>query len=114
MAVTKFFKLLYLEFSDLEDEFNTLIDSITKRHENREITNYVMIENSSLLKRELTDMILIHQKITELKPEDYSTLEDATKAVIDEIYGLEGIPEAVHLFMEKRVRKVLKYLEVVN
>ncbi len=112
--VKKFFKILSIEFSDLEDELDTLIGLISERYKKHEITEYVMMGNRSLLKRELADMLLIHKKIMELSSDDYQTLEAATAVVIDLIYSFTGIPEAVHTFMEKRVKKVLRYMEEVS
>ena len=111
--VNKFFKILSIEFSDLEDSIETLISSISERYRRKEITEHIMNENSSLLKRELTDMLLIHGKIMELSPDNYKTVEEATTAVVEMIYGFTGIPEAVHTFMEKRVKKVLRYMDEV-
>ena len=111
--VNKFFKILSIEFSDLEDCTETLIGSISERYSRKEITDYVMQENSALLRRELTDMLIIHKKIMELSPDNYQTVEEATAAVIDIIYSFTGIPEAVHIFMEKRVKKVLRYMNEV-
>ena len=111
--VNKFFKILSIEFSALEDEMDTWIALISKRLDRHEITEYVMKANSSLLKRELTDMLIIHKKIMELSSDDYRTVEEATAAIINLIYSFTGIPEAVHSFMEKRVRKVLRYMDEV-
>ena len=111
--VNKFFKILSIEFSALEDEMDTWIALISKRLDRHEITEYVMKANSSLLKRELTDMLIIHKKIMELSSDDYRTVEEATAAIINLIYSFTGIPKAVHSFMEKRVRKVLRYMDEV-
>ncbi len=113
MMVEKFFKILSIEFSDLEEELNILIDLINKKRDRHEITEYVMKANSTLLKRELVDMLIIHKKIMEISPDNYQTVEEATVAVIDIIYGFTGIPEAVHTYMEKRVQKVLRYMDEV-
>ena len=113
MMVNKFFKILSIEFSALEDEMDTWIALISKRLDRHEITEYVMKANSSLLKRELTDMLIIHKKIMELSSDDYRTVEEATAAIINLIYSFTGIPKAVHSFMEKRVRKVLRYMDEV-
>ena len=113
MNVEKFFKILSIEFSDLEAELDTMIALISKRHDKHEITEYVMKANSSLLTRELEDMLIIHEKIMELSPENYQTAEAATTAIVELIYSFTGIPEAVHIFMERRVKKVLRYMDEV-
>jgi hypothetical protein len=113
MSVNKFFKLLSIEFYDLEDSVNTLILSISERYARHEITDYVMKENSSLLKRELADMVIIHTRIMELESSEFASLKEATDAVIRTIYEFRGIPEVVHSYMEKRVLKVVRYIEEV-
>ncbi len=113
MMVEKFFKILSIEFSDLEDELDVLIALVNKRRDRHEITEYVMKANSTLLKRELVDILLIHKKIMEISPDSYKNVDEATAAVIDIIYGFTGIPKAVHTYMEKRVRKVLRYMDEV-
>ncbi len=113
MDVKKFFKILSIEFSDLEDGIDTLINSIAERYKEHEITEHVMLENSSLLKRELTDMLLIHKNIMELSENEYPSLDIASLEVIDLIYSMHGIPKAVHTYMEGRVKKVLRYMDEV-
>ncbi len=113
MVVKKFFKILSIEFSDLEEGVEALIGAISERYKKQEITEHVSMENSSLLRRELTDMLIIHKKIMELSPDDYQTVDEATKAVVNIIYSFKGIPEAVHSFMVQRVRKVLRYIDEV-
>ncbi len=113
MAVKKFFKILSIEFSDLEEDFENSIASLEDRYRRQEITEHIMKENSQLLRRELTDLLIIHKRIMEFSPEDFRTIEEATQRIIKEIYSFTGIPEAVHSYMEKRVRKVLRYLDEV-
>lgn len=113
MVVKKFFKILSIEFSDLEDGIDSLIGGIAERYEEHNITEHVMLENSSLLKRELTDMLIIHKKIMELSEKEYKSLNDASLDVIKVIYSVRGIPKAVHTYMEGRVKKVLRYMDEV-
>ena len=112
--IEKFFKILAIEFEDLEESIIILIKSILERLENHEITNYVMKENNSLLKREHTDILQIHKEIMKMNMEDYQSVEDASTAVISLIYSFKGIPEAVHIYMEGRVKKVVRYMKEVS
>jgi len=113
MVVIKFFKILSIEFSDLEESINSLIKAISERYNEHEITEHVLLENNALLKRELTDMLIIHKKIMELSENNYSSVEEASVAVINLIHSIKGIPKAVHTYMEGRVKKVLKYMNEV-
>jgi len=113
MVVKKFFKILSIEFSDLEESIDSLIESIGERYKNHEITEHIMLENSSLLKRELTDMLLIHEKIMELSENDYNSVDDASNSIIELILSFTGMPGAVHKYMTVRVKKVLRYIDEV-
>ncbi|MCK5153130.1 MAG: hypothetical protein KAQ93_02125 [Spirochaetales bacterium] len=113
MVIKKFFKILSIEFSDLEESIDSLIDAIAERYKEHDITERVMLENSSLLKRELTDMLIIHRKIMKLSEKDYLSLDAASQDVIDVIYSVQGIPKAVHSYMKGRVEKVLRYMDEV-
>ena len=112
--VNKFFKVLSIEFEDLEDSVDTLIASMNQRNQDHEITDYVLKENNSLLKRELADVLLIHKAIMKLSPEDYQSVEEANTAVLDLIYSFTGMPKLVHTFMEKRVQKVIRFINEVG
>lgn len=113
MAVKKFFKILSIEFSDLEESIDSLIESIGTRYKNHDITERVMMENSSLLKRELTDMLLIHKKIMGLSENDYGSVDEASNSIIELILSFTGMPGAVHKYMIVRVKKVLRYMDEV-
>lgn len=114
MVVKKFFKILSIEFSDLEESIDSLIEAIAERYKEHEITEHVMLENSTLLKRELTDMLIIHKKIMKLTEKDYISLDSASRDVINVIYSITGVPKAVHTYMEGRVKKVLRYIDEIS
>ncbi|MFP4268265.1 MAG: hypothetical protein ACLFQW_09745 [Spirochaetaceae bacterium] len=107
----KFFSILLVEFTDLEDELQMLIDSTEERFKRHEITGYVWTENTALLKRELTLIRLIHKKIAELDPVEYANIEEAKRAVLETVNNQHSVPQAVPQFIEKRLEKVVRYLE---
>ncbi len=110
--IKKFFSMLLIEFSDLEDSMNMLIEAAEERFKNHEITGYVWTENTALLKRERYLLQLIRRHIIEeLEPEDYSTIEEARNAVMRIVEKQDSVPQAVPEFIEKRLEKVIKYLE---
>ncbi|MFO7849141.1 MAG: hypothetical protein R6V67_04190 [Spirochaetia bacterium] len=107
----KFFSILLVELTDLEEEIQMLIDSTEQRFKKHEITGYVWTENTALLKREMTLIQLIHKKIADLDPTMYNSLEEAKTAVLDKVNAQHSVPRAVPEFIEKRVEKVIRYLQ---
>jgi len=113
MLVMKFFKILSIEFSDLEETMDSLLVSLNERYQKSEITEHVLKENRALFKRELTDMLIIHKQLMNLSSGDFSSVEEAKNAVLELIYSNENIPGAVHTYLEGRVTKVLRYLDEI-
>ena len=107
----KFFSILLVELTEMEDELNMLIDSTEERFKSHEITGYVWTENTALLKRELNLIRLIHRKIGALRPENYESIEEAKAAVLKVVNDQHSVPQAVPQFIEKRVQKVASYVE---
>lgn len=107
----KFFSILLVEFEDMEESFSMLIDSTEERFKRHEITGYVWTENTALLKRERTLIQLIHKRVAELDPTQYDSIEEAKQAVLKVVQDHHAVPEAVPQFIEKRMEKVLRYME---
>ena len=109
--VRKFFAILSIEFDDIKDGLTMLLDTSEERFRKHEITGYVWTENNALLKREQKLIEILHEKVQKLNPDDYETLDEAIEAVHKIIRGMSGIPQAVPDFIEKRIHKVLQYIE---
>jgi hypothetical protein len=108
--IRKFFAILAVEFEDMQDGMEMLMDLSEERFRRHEITGYVWTENNALLKREKAVMKMLGQRVAELDPENFETLEEAAAEVRKIIRGLPGIPQAVPEFIEKRIKKVLAYI----
>ena len=110
--IKKFFSMLLIELSDLEENMNMLIETTEERFKNHEITGYVWTENTALLKRERYLLQLIRRHvIEELSPGDFSSIEEAKKAVLQIVEKQDSVPKAVPEFIDRRLEKVLRYLE---
>ncbi len=112
--LSKFFKILEVEFLDLEEGLAAYMKAVEERYRRKEITPYVYRENDALLAREIKDVKMIREKIMMLSEEAYDDLEDAVKTVENTIMGFTGIPEAVHRHMKRKVRKVQGYVTVLG
>ena len=112
--LAKFFKILEIEFQDLEEGLEAYMVAIEERYRNKEITSYVFRENDALLAREIDDVRIIKKRISAVSNGEYENLEDAVETVIGIIRGFTGIPEVVHKHMEGKVHKVLRYVTVLE
>ena len=108
--IRKFFAILSIEFDDIRDGLVMLLESSEERFRKHEITGYVWTENSALMKREEKLLEIIQKRVEQLNPDDYKTLDEAVEAVRKIVRGMSGIPQAVPEFIEKRIKKVLLYI----
>ncbi len=112
--LSKFFKILEVEFLDLEEGLAAYLEAVEERYRKKEITQYVYRENDALLAREIKDVEMIRNRIMSLSEDAYENLDDAVKTVEETIKGFTGIPEAVHRYMERKVQKVQGYVTVLG
>ena len=108
--IRKFFAILSIEFDDIYDGLTMLLESTEERFRKHEITGYVWTENSALLRREQKLIQILHERVQQLNPDDYETLDEAVEAVHKIVRGMSGIPQAVPEFIEKRINKILQYM----
>ncbi len=110
--LSKFFKILSVEFLDLEEGLEAHINASNERYRKKEITSYVHKENTALLEREITDIRFLREKIQDVSGNNFNTLDDAAEEIVSVINSFTGIPHAVHQYMERKVWKVLEYVNV--
>lgn len=108
--IRKFLAILSIEFDDISDGLTMLIESTDERFKKHEITGYVWTENTALLRREQKLIQILHNRVKQLNTDDYETLDEAVEAVHKIVRGMSGIPQAVPEFIEKRITKVLQYM----
>ena len=111
----KYLKILALELEDLEEDLENLEKLTKKRFNSHEISNYVTLENISLLKKEYTGIRDIIQILKSIKAEQFENLED----LINHIDTLSlnfikerDIPEAVYTFIKRKLFKVKEFVSV--
>jgi|SRR6056297_2532874 len=108
--IRKFFAILAVEFEDMQEGMGMLIDLAEERFRRHEITGYVWTENTALLKREKGVIKMLAERVAGLEPDRFSSLDEALVEVRKIIRGMPGIPQAVPDFIEKRINKVLVYV----
>ena len=112
--LSNFFKILSIEFMDLEEGLEAHIRASEERYEKREITSYVHKENTALLEREISDIRILRERVQSLSEREFTDLDNASEEIIKVINSFAGIPHAVHRYMEKKVYKVLEYVNVLE
>lgn len=108
--IRKFLGILAIEFEDMQEGMDMLMELAEERFKRHEITGYVWTENTALLKREKSVIKMMGDRIAGLEPTMFKTLDEAVSEVKKIIRGMPGIPQAVPDFVEKRIGKVLTYI----
>ncbi|MDY7029343.1 MAG: hypothetical protein SVR04_13685 [Spirochaetota bacterium] len=108
--IRKFLAILAIEFEDMQEGMDMLIELAEERFKRHEITGYVWTENTALLKREKSVIKMMGDRIAGLEPTMFKTLDEAVSEVKKIIRGMPGIPQAVPDFVERRIGKVLTYI----
>ena len=112
--IRKFLEILRIELEDLifDLEFNETV--LAKRLKEHEITEYVFLENISLLKREILGIEKIKRMLNDSSVE-VETIEDLKELVEnyfhDEIKSA-GLPNVVFLLVNRKLDKVVKYMSI--
>ena len=78
-----------------------------------EITNYVLLENLAVLKNEMRGIEQFKQILREVNPDDYNEIDEFIKEIENRfrVYIEKGgLVEAVYSLVERKIRKVLKYV----
>src|SRR6056297_2718860 len=95
----KFLDILKVELSDLQEDILALEDIYKERQKNREITNYVLLENTTVIQRELKGLKRIVDAMEDIQPETYTSLDgfiqDLYKRFRDQLADYQ-VPEILH------------------
>ena len=109
-----FLKILCIEFEDLEEDINMLIEEYTDKHRNEEISHYVFLENLAVLKNELFGVESFYEYIKFIEPRDYGSLHDLMSMILSKLkirVKQNGIVPSVVIIIERKMKKVAKYVE---
>ena len=112
----KFLKILKIELEDLEEDIICL-EELYKDRENRgEISHYVLLENSTLLKNEQSAIQNIIASLAEFDISGSGDLQELTAKLethLSETIKKYNYPDSVFIFVKRRLYKVKKYMEEV-
>ncbi len=110
----KYLEILKIELEDLiyDIEFNE--ENMKRRFDEHEITEYVFLENTSLLKREVLGLENVSKAVEKAKAESENVNE--LRAYIENYFINEmkaaGLPGAVRVLVERKLEKIATYMEL--
>ena len=109
-----FLKILALELDDLDEDIKLLIESYKEKREHDEITNYVFLHNLATMQSELFGVEGLADDIEDIDINEFDTLDNLVehvKETLDHRLKHKGIVHSVMLLVERKINKILKYLE---
>lgn len=110
----KYIQILKIELDDLEADIELLIDEYIQKNENHQITKYVLLENLAVLKNEMSGIEQLKKILDEINPDEYADIHELMNNIDNKfkVYiERGGLVKAVYLMVERKLHKVLKYLE---
>lgn len=112
--IEKYLKVLRIELEDLQMDLQMMAELCHQREERDEITDYVFLENISVLKAEIAGIERIIQSMDEIPIERFTELREFV-TYADEMFRerteSSGYPQGVHTLVRRKLYKVLGYLE---
>lgn len=111
--LNKYKKILKIELEDLEMDIGALAELYEKRRTEREITNYVFLENISLIQHEVSCLKLF---LRELNGVDLARFQDLQEMVgdIQEKFRKRSrecsFPDAICRMVERKIEKASRYV----
>jgi hypothetical protein len=109
----KFLGILKLELEDLEGDIGDLLEVCQRRKDQREITDYVYMENKTLLLNEIAAIKSLIHSLDDLDTARFATQQQMFQEVDLLIHAKtreSAFPEAVYSLVKRRLDKVTQYL----
>ncbi len=105
----KYLKLLKLELDDLKDDATILIDEMNKKHNEKNISHFVYLENITLLKKEILDIDSLEKWLLNIDISKFQTVEELNKYIINEFkekIKKHNIIEEIYFLIERKFNKI--------
>ncbi len=109
----KYLKVLRIELEDLSEDLEVMKDLYGQRGRRDEITDYVFLENVSLLKSEIAGVEAAIRSMDEIPVDRFRNLDELVD-YIDKLFRERtagaGYPEAVYALVRRKLAKVSRYV----
>lgn len=113
MQTKRFLRLIDVELSSCTEDLGDLEELLKSRFETMEITHYVYMENDALLKREISGINHIRDRVLQIDPTVYTDadgLAGAVRATASDVIQEYQLPGAVLALVERKIEAVRHYL----
>ena len=114
VKLRKYLDVLKIELEDLETDLGLMSELYGRREKQDEITDYVFLENVSLLQSEISGVASIIRSIDAIPVSEFSNLGE----FVDYLEGRfrqrtehSGYPESVYALVKRKLTKVSRYIE---
>ena len=110
----KYVKVLRVELEDLAEDLKLMEELYGQREKRDEITDYVFLENVSLLQSEISGIESIIRSLEEIIVERYSSLDELVEEVDSHFRKRtkdSAYPEAVYSLVKRKLSKVARYIQ---
>ncbi len=112
--IRKYIDILRIELEDLEEDLLVMAQIYQEREKKDEITEFVFLENVSLLQSEISGIDNILNELNEIDPGEFPTI-DAFVESVDAAFRSKteaaGFPDAVYALVKRKLSKVSKYIQ---
>jgi hypothetical protein len=109
----KFLRVLRIEIEDMEGDLQALIELYKERKDSKDITNYVYLENKSLLISELHCLANLLDSLNDVDATRYETVDvmiDDLERMIAERAVACAFPEVISRLVARKIAKVRRYV----
>lgn len=111
--IRKYSKVLRIELEDLQEDLLIMAEIYHHRELKREITDYVFLENLSLLQSEIAGIDNIIESLDDINPDDFASIEEFADFISGEFKKNTqdaGFPESVFALVNRKLHKVSQYI----
>lgn len=112
--IRKYVQVLRIELEDLEADLELMTEIYSRKEAQDEITDYVFLENVSVLKTEISGIASIIRSIDDIPTEEFTDLPELVEYIdgmFRERTKRSDYPEGVYALVRRKLYKVLKYVE---
>ncbi|MFZ5351319.1 MAG: hypothetical protein ACOZCL_01205 [Bacillota bacterium] len=110
----KYIKMIRLEFDDLKEDIELLIENEREKMESGKISNYVFMENLTTLKHEIMSIESFENEVEKIDTagcSDFNELVEKIKCIFIKKFKEFGFSETSIEILLRKLEKINKYFE---
>jgi hypothetical protein len=111
--IKKYKRILQIELEDLQEDLLMMAEIYHQRELKREITDYVFLENLSLLQSEIAGIDNIINSLEDIDTEGFGSIEEFAEYISEQFRKKTedaGFPDSVFALVNRKLVKVSRYI----